>query len=109
MYAGRLRKVDDGATEQAGEMQDRLVETVDAGVMWIGAGVVVDVDAGERAAARRDIRHLAHQCRFGCRGRRRSRPYAVVIVLAGQGAHPCSRCIDVADEQQQGTGRRRAR
>ena len=101
LHARGADEIDHGATEEPGQMQKAFVEPVDAGIVRIEAGVVVQIQAGEEAAPGHDVDDLAHEPMFERLGIFGPWPDPVVVRLAGQTAYPAGGGADVADEQTQ--------
>jgi hypothetical protein len=56
-------EINHGAAEQSRQMKMAVIEPIDAGIVRIVAGVVVDIDARKRAMRCDDFDHLAHKVR----------------------------------------------
>ncbi len=65
LHAAGTDEVDHGAAEQGGQVQVAVVQDVDAAVVGIAAGVVVDVHAGEDVPSAHDVDDL---CIRSCSG-----------------------------------------
>ena len=87
-----------GVAEEGGQAAAPRGEVGQYGIMWIPAGVVVQVDDREQGNLRQVVQDFP-------RDPFRLPPYAVEVLLAGQGAHPAGRGLDIADENQQVAGR----
>ena len=101
LHAERPDEVHHGARKQRRQMQVRLLDDVDAGVMRVQAGVVVYVHRGEHALlahALDDRRHHPRLWRLRDLG---AGPDTIEIRLAFERASPLRRRLHVADEQAQ--------
>jgi hypothetical protein len=101
LHAERLLEIDSRPAEQARQVEVRLPEAVDAGIIGVVSGIVMNVDAGEGRSAADDLDHVAHKTGEGGIGTRRSGPGAIVVLLVRQRAHVGLGSLDVADEDQQ--------
>ena len=101
--AARAQEIDDDAPEQGGQVQVRPFEDVDAGVVGVAAGVVVQVDGGEGAARAHDLHHLGGHAVLGAfRLVLVAGPDAVEVRLAVEAPQTKAGRLHVAHEQGQG-------
>jgi hypothetical protein len=64
LHPDRLLKIQDGPAEQPGQVEMPLLQAVDAGIMRVVPGVIVNVDAPEGLRVANDLCDLAqHVCR----------------------------------------------
>jgi hypothetical protein len=95
LHTVRPDEVHHGTAEQGRQLKKAVVYAVHTGVMRIGTGVVVDIDAGKHAAVSHDVHDRAHH---GMLGRALTVPDAVVIGLVVEAAPAIARRRHVADE-----------
>ena len=69
--------------------------------MWVVAGIVVDIDAGEGPFTSDNFDHAAHQTGDRAVGARCPGPCPIVVFLLWQRPHVGLRGFNVADEEQQ--------
>ena len=103
LYAFGIGEVDGDITELRGEHQAVRVEDIDAAVVWVLAGIVMDVDAGEWFLLLHDACHSLHHILLGRITVMCTRPDAVVIILVIQPALVLFRSGYVADEDRHGS------
>ncbi len=102
-FSLRPDEIDDDARKQRGQMEEVRIEAVDARIVRIEPGVVVDIDAGEHPALVHFVHDLAHDFPIGILRGFAARPDPVVVGLVIEAPQPGTRRLDVADEQRHRT------
>jgi hypothetical protein len=80
-------------------MEKMRIETVDASIVRIEPGVVVDIDTGENPAPAHFIHDLAHDFALGILRGFAARPDPVEVGLVIEAPQSGTRRLEIADEQ----------
>src|SRR5262249_15956045 len=85
LHTDRLFEIHDRLAEKPRQVKMRLLETVDAGVMRIVSGVVVDIDARKWHLVPNNLDDVTQQASKGRVKARRPGPCTIVVFLVWQG------------------------